>query len=391
MLSRSTLLAMRSADRPDWDIFCTVIDNFGDIGVCWRLARQLAAEHGLRVRLWVDDLRSFSPLCPQIDPQLATQQVLDVEIRRWEKSFPDAVPGNVVVEAFACQVPDNFVAAMAKCEPRPIWINLEYLSAEHWVAGCHALPSPHPRLPLTKYFFFPGFSQETGGLLRENDLLTRRQAFENSPGLQAELWRELGFHAPHTDALRVSLFSYDNPAIGKILRLWETAATPVCCLVPASRSLPAVEVFCGQTLTPGDAIRRGALEIRTLPFVEQRRYDPLLWACDLNFVRGEDSFVRAQWAARPMVWHIYPQQDDAHLTKLDAFLDIYCAALPAATAGNVRSIWHGWNTGQITAGQWNEFSANLPALREHADLWAGHLAAQEDLSSNLVRFCRSKL
>jgi hypothetical protein len=21
-----------------WDIFCRVIDNFGDIGVCWRLA-----------------------------------------------------------------------------------------------------------------------------------------------------------------------------------------------------------------------------------------------------------------------------------------------------------------------------------------------------------------
>lgn len=382
---------MRSADRPDWDIFCTVIDNFGDIGVCWRLARQLALEHGLRVRLWVDDLRSFSPLCPQVAPQLTTQQVLDVEIRRWEAPFPDAAPGSVVVEAFACQLPDNFVAAMANCERRPIWINLEYLSAEHWVAGCHALPSPHPRLPLTKYFFFPGFSPETGGLLRENDLLARRQTFENSPGLQAELWRELGFHAPHTDALRVSLFSYDNPAIGEILHLWETAATPVCCLIPVSRSLPAVEVFCGQTLTPGDAIRRGALEIRTLPFVEQRRYDPLLWACDLNFVRGEDSFVRAQWAARPMVWHIYPQQDDAHLTKLDAFLDIYCAGLPAATASNVRSFWHGWNTGQITDGQWDEFSANLPALREHAALWAGHLAAQEDLSSNLVRFCRSKL
>ena len=45
-----------------WDIFCTVVDNYGDIGVCWRLARQLAAEHGFAVRLWVDDLASFARL-----------------------------------------------------------------------------------------------------------------------------------------------------------------------------------------------------------------------------------------------------------------------------------------------------------------------------------------
>ncbi|MBY0444112.1 MAG: elongation factor P maturation arginine rhamnosyltransferase EarP, partial [Burkholderiales bacterium] len=37
-----------------WDIFCRVIDNYGDIGVCWRLARQLSFEHGFAVRLMVD-------------------------------------------------------------------------------------------------------------------------------------------------------------------------------------------------------------------------------------------------------------------------------------------------------------------------------------------------
>ena len=29
--------------RVTWDIFCSVVDNFGDIGVTWRLARQLVA------------------------------------------------------------------------------------------------------------------------------------------------------------------------------------------------------------------------------------------------------------------------------------------------------------------------------------------------------------
>ncbi|HET9045379.1 MAG TPA: elongation factor P maturation arginine rhamnosyltransferase EarP, partial [Casimicrobiaceae bacterium] len=39
-----------------WDVFCKVVDNFGDAGVCWRLARQLVAEHDLAVTLWIDVL-----------------------------------------------------------------------------------------------------------------------------------------------------------------------------------------------------------------------------------------------------------------------------------------------------------------------------------------------
>ncbi|MFZ2853354.1 MAG: elongation factor P maturation arginine rhamnosyltransferase EarP [Rhodocyclaceae bacterium] len=390
---------MPTINRPDWDIFCTVVDNFGDIGVCWRLARQLASEHGMAVRLWVDDLRAFQPLCPQIDPQQARQRLLGVDIRRWETPFPEAIPARTVVEAFACRIPDEFVAAMAQCEPRPVWINLEYLSAENWVAGCHALPSPHPRLPLTKYFFFPGFTPDTGGLLREKDLLARRQAFDASPELQAGFWRELGFAAPNADALTISLFAYENPAILSLLQGCATARGQTCCLLPVSRALPEVEAFCGQALRPGDTIHRGALEIRIVPFVEQSRYDPLLWACDLNFVRGEDSFVRAQWAARPMVWHIYPQQDDAHLVKLDAFLDLYCAGLPAGMADELRKLWHAWNAGAKPTeaaavswrALWDEFLVNLPLLRTHSRRWAEQLAGQEDLSSALVRFCRSKL
>ena len=36
------------------DLFCRVIDNWGDAGVCWRLARQLVRERGAQVRLWID-------------------------------------------------------------------------------------------------------------------------------------------------------------------------------------------------------------------------------------------------------------------------------------------------------------------------------------------------
>jgi uncharacterized repeat protein (TIGR03837 family) len=382
---------MPAASPPDWDIFCNVVDNYGDIGVCWRLARQLAAEQHLHVRLWVDDLKSFQPLCPDIDAQMATQTIAGVEIRHWPANFPELTPGRVVIEAFGCRLPECFVAAMVQRKPPPAWINLEYLSAEQWVTGCHALSSPHPRLPLVKYFYFPGFSADTGGLLRENDLCSRKQAFEASPVRQLEFWQSLGFPPPADNALKVSLFAYENPAIADLLQLWQASETPVCCLLPASRALPVAEAFCGRPLKPGDLVRCGELELRILPFVEQSRYDLLLWACDLNFVRGEDSFVRAQWAAKPMVWHIYPQEENAHLAKLDAFLDIYCVGLQNATNHALNEFWHAWNGGQLKLAHWQDFVAHLDDLDKLASRWAEKLEKQEDLSSSLVRFCQSKL
>ena len=163
------------------DIFCTVVDNYGDIGVSWRLARQLAHEHGLVVRLWVDDLGSFARLCPEVDVALAQQMCGGIEVRHWTDSFPQAEPARLVIEAFACGLPQRYVAAMAAQAHQPVWVNLEHLSAEEWVAGCHGLPSPHPTLPLVKYFFFPGFTPDTGGLLLEGELMARRDGFQRDP------------------------------------------------------------------------------------------------------------------------------------------------------------------------------------------------------------------
>ena len=378
-----------------WDIFCNVIDNYGDIGVCWRLARQLVAEHGIAVRLWVDALDAFHTLCPTIDPALVTQVAEGVEVRAWHSPFPEAVPGEVVIEAFACQLPESFVQAMSERPQPPAWINLDYLSGEAWVAGCHTLPSPHPRLPLTKYFFFPGFDGQTGGLLRESDLSDQRAVFAASAEQQTALWHILGGEAPAADALRVSLFAYENQAIADLLETWANGEKPVCCLAPATRTRPALEAWAAQTLPAGSIVRRGQLELRAIPFVSQPDYDRLLWSCDLNFVRGEDSFVRAQWAARPMIWQIYPQDDDAHRVKLAAFVDRYVAGLPETEAALLRSTFTDWNdchnTGRFSTHWWSRYLSALPALRVHAALWQKNLQKQEDLCSNLVRFCRSKL
>lgn len=381
------VLMSTSVPEPHWDLFCAVVDNFGDVGVCWRLARELVSVHGKEVRLWIDDLKSASRLIAGLDPTVATQAVDGVEICRWDVQWLPVKPGEVVVATFACALPDAFLEAMAKCARPPRWVNLEYLSAEAWVAGCHRLASPHARLPLTQYFFFPGFDASTGGLLREAKYDVLRATFD------AEAFRQRwGLQPRAPGELLVSLFSYENPALAELLDAWSRDLVPVVCLVPEGRVLPGVAAFFGfSDLRPGDRLTRGSLTVQVLPFVPQPDYDALLWACDLNFVRGEDSFVRAQWAEHPFVWHIYAQEQDAHLAKLQAFLDCYLAGLPLATARAVAEFWLAWNRGGDVAGRWPGFVQALPLLGAHGRRWAESIAAAGDLASNLVQFCEDAI
>ena len=172
------------------DIFCRVVDNYGDIGVCWRLARRLAQVPGWRPRLWVDDLRAFARIQPGLDPEQARQQCLGIDIIHWTPAPPaDLTPGDVVIEAFACDPPDAFLDAMRQVHP--VWINLEYLSAEAWIESCHGLPSQRPD-GLVKHFYFPGFTPATGGLLREPGLSAERDALQASPEQQESVLRALG-------------------------------------------------------------------------------------------------------------------------------------------------------------------------------------------------------
>lgn len=360
-----------AAMEPHWDIFCRVIDNYGDIGVCWRLARQLKGEHGISVRLWVDDLLSLETLCQAT--VFDGQRLEGVEIRHWPAAFPATDAADVVIEAFACDLPPAYLDAMARRATQPRWINLEYLSAEAWVEECHGLASPHPALALTKHFFFPGFTPRTGGLLREANLFRKRDAFASS--------------LPPQDRLNVSLFCYDTAPVGELLDIWASGSIPVRCLVPPGKPLAAVKRHLGSD-GPWEL---GNLRVEPIPFLPQADFDLLLWRCAVNFIRGEDSFVRAQWAAKPFVWHIYPQEDGAHLAKLDAFLARYAEPLPAAAADAATRLFHAWNTGEGLPAAWEAYLAHLPALERHGRDWAQALATQNDLAANLVKFCGGKL
>jgi uncharacterized repeat protein (TIGR03837 family) len=351
-----------------WDVFCRVVDNFGDIGVCWRLAADLAGR-GETVRLWVDDASALAWMAPQ--------GTAGVEVRGWHEAEGTASlagPGDVVVEAFGCDPPARFVqrmAARASSARAPVWINLEYLSAEAGVERLHGLPSPQlsgPGLGLTKWFFYPGFAAGTGGLLREPALMATRKDFDESAWLARR-----GIDVRDGER-RIGLFCYENPALPGLLD--ELAQTPTLLLATAGHAARQVQRLLGAGLT------RGELRAVVLPLLTQTDFDALLWSCELNFVRGEDSFVRAQWAGRPFVWQIYPQADHAHRVKLSAFLDRFLARADPALGDSVRALWQCWN-GADRAGT---SQVDLPAWHRHCETWRGALLEQPDLTQQLIRF-----
>ncbi|NUT79754.1 MULTISPECIES: elongation factor P maturation arginine rhamnosyltransferase EarP [Pseudomonas] len=368
-----------------WDIFCTVVDNYGDIGVTWRLARQLVAEHQCAVRLWVDDLRAFERLCPEIDVTLSEQWQQGVQVRHWPGEWAPTEAADVVIAAFACQLPSAYMDAMAARQTTPLWMNLDYLSAEDWVIGCHGLPSVKYK-HVQKYFFFPGFQEGTGGLLREAGLLERRRQFQQDAEAQRIFLQGLGVErAP--DACLISLFAYENAGLASWFDAMAADAQAFHVLVPEGRVLGDVERWLGvDGLAVGALHRRGALTVQVLPFIRQDQYDHLLWCCEFNAVRGEDSFVRAQWAGRPLLWHIYQQEEDVHLEKLEAFLRLYTQGLSQAAQKAISGLWRAWNAGQDMSEHWKATREQQQELAEHAQAWCLEQASRADLAAALVKF-----
>ncbi|MBT1445960.1 elongation factor P maturation arginine rhamnosyltransferase EarP [Shewanella sp. JM162201] len=385
-----------NAAAPHWDIFCTVVDNYGDIGVTWRLAKQLAGEYALPVNLWVDDLKSFGHILPSLDPEACSQQHQGVTILKWSTPLPVAyTPGAVLIEAFACELPDDVKAAVKDASVRPVWLNLEYLSAEDWVDGCHGLPSFQPG-GINKYFYMPGFSAQSGGLICEKDLFARRDAWQASSENKLALFEKLGLKGIAASDKVITVFSYETEALGALCEYFEQQPNPVHLLIPKGRSfnslLPRLPCPVSE-LRPGMRIDSGNLHIHVLPMTDQQGYDELLWSADFNIVRGEDSFLRAQWAAKPFIWHIYPQEDDYHLVKLEAFMRLYCDNL----APDLASCWQKLNLAfnqqlpQAVQQHWEALTEFDSALEAHAKQWPIDALKTADLATRLVQFVKKSL
>jgi uncharacterized repeat protein (TIGR03837 family) len=350
-----------------WSIFCRVVDNFGDIGFAWRLAADLAGR-GEAVSLAVDDPRALAWMAPT--------GADGVEVVAWDAAAVAA--SDVLVETFGCGFPAQLEAQLESLAMQLVCINVEHLSAEAFVERSHGLPSPRfskAGVPRPTWFFYPGFNERTGGLLREPELLEQRRNF----GAGRDWLAAKGFAHPEGERC-VSLFCYRNPALDALLNALAGEPT-LLLLTPGPAADQALALL-------GPRLQRGALRAACLPALTQPDFDRLLWSCDLNFVRGEDSLVRAIWSGTPFVWQVYPQNDGAHVAKLEAFLDRFGHGAPAPHAAAIRATFAAWNgLGEAAA----PFTlADTTAWAAHCRFWRDRLAAQRDLVSTLLEFAASK-
>jgi len=373
-----------------WHIFCKVVDNYGDIGVCWRLACQLA-NRGKSVRLWVDDSSALTWMAPAGH--------LNVTVMDCAHGLPKSVAlkaTDIFIDTFGCEFAIDLIALQAINTPpkaeffdinKPnqlVWVNLEHLTAESFAQRNHTLTYIRQGGKFAGWrqsYFYPGFIDKTGGLLREMDLLLRQQVFDRREWLEHVLSvNQLKFDS-HTHY--ISLFCYEPEALHQLIEQLTATTTPICLLVTAGRAKSAVKAVLEHQIRLNRAYSLPKLlSIVYLNPLTQTDYDHLLWSCDLNFVRGEDSLVRAIWAGKPFIWQIYQQDDGVHHAKLDAFLQLLQAPESLQIAFRV------WN-----ADSWRPISQSLPKELFNAD-WAScvtslrsKLLQQADLVTNLVEFC----
>jgi uncharacterized repeat protein (TIGR03837 family) len=348
-----------------WDIFCNVVDNFGDIGVCWRLAQQLHVEHGLQICLWVDNFEAAQKIIHDLDLTKNQQIINEIKILKWHAEADFSQAADFVIETFSCELPPAYLEAMAQKKSK--WVNLEYLSAEPWVADFHAKPSPQPQFNLTRHFYFPGFTENTGGLIRERDVEIKENFVEDKP-------------------LKISLFCYENAPIHNLFDALKANNHAVSVHVPESIIWPKIaEYFGKKAVQAGEILSKNNLSVHTLPFLSQADYDQLLRDCDLNFVRGEDSWLRAIWAGKPFIWQPYVQTEDAHIAKLNAFLDVFYANYEQKDM-----LWkaHGyWSAGHVPKDVLQACLHDLSSLKAHTLQQSQQLANQQDLATKLVNFC----
>ena len=352
-----------------WDIFCQIVDNYGDAGVCWRLARSLSSLHGQQVRIFCDDLPTLNLLASGSDEALGHK----IDIQPWEASYNNArhpvEAPDVVIEAFGCDLPERYLAGLFIAAIKPIIINLEYLSAEPWVAEFHAKASPQSH-GIAKYFFFPGFQEDVGGLLLDPIPLEGGQVTHLVPQSLKSIWLKL-----RPGAKRISVFCYPGAPLRKWLEDLASVGENVDVLLTHGYA-ELLNLYGEKTIALPSNI-----QLLSMPFVSQDEYDWVLSQCDFNIVRGEDSFVRAQLAGKPFIWHIYPQEDRAHEVKLAAFLDLY-----------LENANQELRLATIAAMTWampSQWLKSLETWNTHSKAWRSHiLKTQGDggLAARLVRF-----
>lgn len=343
------------------DIFCLVIDNYGDAGVCTRLAR-LLANKGHQVKVFTDKPDLFNKL----------HKAENFTIYDWHQATV-APKNGLVIETFACELPIAYKKTIKA--QTCLWINLEYLSAEDWVHGFHKMPSPQAD-GSNKYFFFPGFTKDTGGLLRsDNELNTYKKLRANRIHSIRQISQSNAINS-HTfkEPFFIFLFCYPDAPLAGLQEALSNSDRDIYILLASGQ----------RNIQP-----QANIKIINLPFVNQQNFDRLLWLSDLNFIRGEDSLAQASWCSTPIIWQAYVQKEMAHMKKLAAWLDIYD---PPAQVNKLITAWNLQDNTAVNNLLTQILKANIWQKWQHSSQkYSARLLEQEDLITNLELFYKQKL
>jgi uncharacterized repeat protein (TIGR03837 family) len=394
------------------DLLCKVVDNYGDIGVVYRLARALSSlPESPRLRLIVDDLAAFAALDPSVDPNAAFQVVRGWEVLGWKLPREGTLeaeaareslrerPPRYVVECFACGRPDWLEALLFDPSAgMSVIVDLEYLTAEGYAEEFHRMPSLTRSALVRKAIFLPGFAKGTGGLILDPSFSAARgRALRDTgrTGLRRGLLSRVGppgdLPPDLAERFWIAVFSYerDYARIVADLAAFEALAEagggrPILALVAAGKSQAC---FMRAFEDAGEGFRAIAL-----PFLPQESWDEALLGCDFSIVRGEDSWSRAVLAGRPFLWQAYPQEGRHHMVKVRAFLDRLRPYFSSGDFAALESSYLRFNDRDADASTTRGTESILPLLSRNASLIPGFRAFSEDvavlgdLASSLLTF-----
>ncbi len=350
------------------DVFCNVIDNFGDAGFSLRLSRTLA-ETGRQIRLFCNDIATLNTIISKSDlenPRLS--------IAPWPKAH-EYSPAKTVIEAFSCRLNDELTNLLK--EGHSLVIELDYLTAEKFAEDCHGLSSSSDGL--NSYFFFPGFTHRTGGLIFEEE-------FKNKVLATNKLNDE------SKSSIKATLFSYENKKVKDVFDNFIKSELDVDLIVFEGKPLENINKQYGLNLEVGQGTRFGSINIQATAMTDQSGYDERLLDADFNMIRGEESAVRGMLCGKPFLWHIYPQDENAHIVKLNALFDRMLDELPATMHQSIEIIrnfnleYNGIDTGFALP----SIKSFINSWHEVTLAWAQHLFSLGSLTSNLMQFIESK-
>ena len=338
------------------DIFCEVIDNYGDVGVAYRLAREFKRIYpNKKLRFFISQTEEINLI----------KKSNDIEIIAYEDISKIEDSADLIIETFACEIPKKYMDKALKNSK--LIINLEYFSAENWVDDFH-LQESFLGGNLKKYFFIPGLSKKSGGILLDNEFLERKKKVEENRKHYLQK-----FEIKEEYDLIGSVFSYEKNFDSLINELKKLDKKVLLLILSEKTQKNFIKYF-------DNSDNYDKIKAMKLPFFTYDKYEELLSLCDFNLVRGEDSFVRALLLGKPFLWHIYPQKENTHIKKLNSFLEKYCP-----NNKNLKETFINYN---INRDNFSYFFKNFKEIEEHNKKYADYLIENCNLMEKLINFIK---